>query len=117
MDLSPKLLTDVQFREQWRGYNPDEVDEFLERVAAGVEELQQRLTDALERASNAERRLLERSLTYAAVAAFLSAGFLFGVMTLMGAGTPLLTEYRVGALFLVCMAALAFELLRPQLLE
>jgi cell division initiation protein len=61
MDLSPKLLTDVQFREQWRGYNPEEVDEFLERVAAGVEELQQRLVDALERASNAERRLLERS--------------------------------------------------------
>lgn len=61
MDLSPKLLTDVQFREQWRGYNPDEVDEFLERVAAGVEELQQRLNEAVERASNAERRLLERS--------------------------------------------------------
>jgi cell division initiation protein len=61
MDLSPKLLTDVQFREQWRGYNPDEVDEFLERVAAGVDELQTRLTEAMERASNAERRLLERS--------------------------------------------------------
>ena len=60
MDLSPKLLTDVQFREQWRGYNPDEVDEFLERVAAGVEELQQRLHEAVERASNAERRLLEQ---------------------------------------------------------
>src|SRR5688572_26843799 len=61
MDLSPKLLTDVQFREQWRGYNPDEVDEFLERVAAGIEELQQRLNEATERASSAERRLLERS--------------------------------------------------------
>ena len=61
MDLSPKLLTDVQFREQWRGYNPDEVDEFLERVAAGIEELQGRLNEALERASNAEHRLLERS--------------------------------------------------------
>ncbi|MEA3019249.1 MAG: cell division initiation protein [Actinomycetota bacterium] len=61
MDLSPKLLTEVQFREQWRGYNPDEVDEFLERVASGLEELQQRLADTVERASNAERRLLERS--------------------------------------------------------
>jgi cell division initiation protein len=61
MDLSPKLLTDVQFREQWRGYNPDEVDEFLERVAAGVDELQHRLNEAMERASAAERRLLERS--------------------------------------------------------
>lgn len=61
MDLSPKLLTDVQFREQWRGYNPDEVDEFLERVASGIQELQQRLNEAMDRASNAERRLLERS--------------------------------------------------------
>jgi cell division initiation protein len=61
MELSPKVLTDVQFREQWRGYNPDEVDEFLERVAVAVGELQQRLTDALDRASAAERRLLERS--------------------------------------------------------
>jgi cell division initiation protein len=61
MDLSPKLLTDIQFREQWRGYNPEEVDEFLERVAAGVEELQSRLNEALERASRAEHRLLERS--------------------------------------------------------
>ena len=61
MDLSPKLLTDVQFREQWRGYNPDEVDDFLERVAVGVEELQRRLTDALERAAAAEHRLVERS--------------------------------------------------------
>lgn len=61
MDLSPKLLTDIQFREQWRGYNPEEVDEFLERVASGLEEMQQRLNDALERASNAERRLLERN--------------------------------------------------------
>ena len=61
MDLSPRLLTDVQFREQWRGYNPDEVDEFLERVAAGVEELQQRLNEVTERASSAERRLLEHT--------------------------------------------------------
>lgn len=61
MDLSPKLLTEIRFREQWRGYNPEEVDEFLERVAAGLEETQHRLAEALERASNAERRLLERS--------------------------------------------------------
>lgn len=61
MDISPKLLREVEFREQWRGYNPEEVDEFLERLALGLEELQQRLADALERASNAERRLLERN--------------------------------------------------------
>ena len=61
MDISPKLLREVEFREQWRGYNPEEVDEFLERLALGLEELQSRLADALERASNAERRLLERT--------------------------------------------------------
>ena len=61
MDLSPKLLTDVQFREQWRGYKPEEVDEFLERVAAGVGELQTQLAAALDRAAVAERRLADRS--------------------------------------------------------
>jgi signal transduction histidine kinase len=43
----------------------------------------------------------------------LSAGFLFGVMTLMSHGAePLLGQYRLGALFLLFMAALAFEPLR-----
>jgi signal transduction histidine kinase len=64
------------------------------------------------------RRLLERSLIYAALAAFLSAGFLFGVLSLMPAGAePLLGSYRLGALFIVCMAALAFEPLRQHLQE
>jgi DivIVA domain-containing protein len=47
MDISPKLLREVEFREQWRGYNPEEVDDFLERLALGLEELQSRLADAL----------------------------------------------------------------------
>ena len=61
MDVSPQLLRDVEFREKWRGYSPDEVDEFLERVAAGVEQLQTRLQEADERAIRAERRVLETS--------------------------------------------------------
>jgi signal transduction histidine kinase len=65
----------------------------------------------------AERKLLERSLLYSAVAAFLSAGFLFGVMSLMSGSDPLLTQYRVGALFLLFLAALAFEPIRQQLQE
>jgi signal transduction histidine kinase len=65
-----------------------------------------------------ERRLLERSLTYAAVAAFVSAGFLFGILTLLSdAAEPLLTEYRLGALFLLFMAFLAFEPVRQHLQE
>lgn len=61
MDLTPRLLTEVEFREQWRGYSPNDVDDFLERVAAAVGELQERLREANDRATQAERRLLERS--------------------------------------------------------
>lgn len=56
MDLSPQLLREVEFRQTWRGYSPDEVDEFLERLAVVVEELQTRLRDAVYRAELAERR-------------------------------------------------------------
>src|SRR5688572_20815888 len=65
----------------------------------------------------AEKKLLERSLLYSAVAAFLSAGFLFGVMSLLGGTDPLLTQYRLGALLLLFLAALAFEPIRLQLQE
>jgi signal transduction histidine kinase len=60
-----------------------------------------------------DRRLLERSLLYSALTALLSAGFLFGVMSLMTASSaPLLNGYRAGAFFLLVMAALAFEPVR-----
>jgi signal transduction histidine kinase len=69
------------------------------------------LVGRLERASG--RRLLERSLLYAALAALLSAGFLFGMMTVMSQNVePLIRQYRLGALFLLFMAALAVEPLR-----
>ena len=61
MELTPRLLTDVNFKEQWRGYSQNEVDEFLARIAAAVGELQQRLHEMTERASTAERKLVERS--------------------------------------------------------
>ena len=65
-----------------------------------------------------ERRVLERSLLYAAVAAFLSAGFLFGVMQLVALSPQAaIGQYRLGAFFLLCMAALAFEPLRQHLQE
>lgn len=59
MDVSPKTLREVEFREKLRGYNPDDVDEFLERVAAGLEILQERLRQATERAVRAEQRAAE----------------------------------------------------------
>ncbi|MBZ4422431.1 HAMP domain-containing sensor histidine kinase [Myxococcus sp. RHSTA-1-4] len=65
-----------------------------------------------------DRRLMERSLVYSAMAAVLSAGFLFGVLTLMaGSGQPFLAEYRAGAFFLLALAALAFEPVRQGLQE
>jgi DivIVA domain-containing protein len=61
MDLTPRLLTEVEFREEWRGYKREDVDDFLARVAAALGELQERLRETAERASQAERRLLEHS--------------------------------------------------------
>jgi len=56
MDVSPETIRTVEFRERLRGYNQDDVDQFLERMAAGVEILQQRLRDAGQRAARAEER-------------------------------------------------------------
>lgn len=61
MDVSPQTLREVEFREKLRGYNQDDVDEFLERVAAGVEILQDRLRQATDRALRAEQRASETS--------------------------------------------------------
>lgn len=54
MDVSPKTLREVEFREKMRGYHPEDVDHFLEQVAAGLEVLQDRLRQAVERAQRAE---------------------------------------------------------------
>jgi DivIVA domain-containing protein len=43
MDLTPRALREVEFREKLRGYNPAEVDAFLEEVAGAVGDLQVRL--------------------------------------------------------------------------
>ena len=50
MELTPQQLFEVEFSEQWRGYNRDEVDDFIERVAAGVAALQDHLRQMTERA-------------------------------------------------------------------
>jgi cell division initiation protein len=59
MELTPKVFDDVEFRERFRGYDPDEVDAFLEQVARSAQELDQKLKDALERAEKAEARARE----------------------------------------------------------
>lgn len=54
MEVSPKTLREVEFRVKTRGYHPEDVDHFLEQVAAGIESMQDRLRQALERAQRAE---------------------------------------------------------------
>jgi DivIVA domain-containing protein len=58
MELTPQVLHDAEFREarKGRGYEHRDVDEFLERVAVGVADLNERLRLALERADQAEAR-------------------------------------------------------------
>jgi cell division initiation protein len=50
MDLTPETLRSATFRDKLRGYHPDDVDEFLESVARGLEVLLARLRDATEKA-------------------------------------------------------------------
>ncbi len=35
MDVTPQVINEVEFHQKMRGYDPDEVDDFLERVAVG----------------------------------------------------------------------------------
>src|SRR6478672_10004281 len=76
MDGSPQLLTDVKFTQLKRGgYDPDEVDNFLERVSAAVAQLQDKLRQATERAETADAQLAEaRRLQSEAEAAAERAG-------------------------------------------
>jgi DivIVA domain-containing protein len=60
MELTPQALHDVEFREARRGgYNTRDVDDFLERVAVGISQLQDRLREAYHRAEAAEGRLAD----------------------------------------------------------
>lgn len=45
MELTPQTIREVEFREKLRGYHPDDVDAFVERVAATIEALQQRVQE------------------------------------------------------------------------
>ena len=61
MDLTPETLRSATFRDKLRGYHPDDVDEFLESVARGLEVLLARLRDASERARASATASLRRS--------------------------------------------------------
>jgi cell division initiation protein len=68
MDVTPQVINEVEFHQKMRGYDPDEVDDFLERVAVAVEQLQQRIQQAEQRAATAEQRAAERMKAAAAAA-------------------------------------------------
>ena len=66
MDLTTELLDNAAFREAKRGYNTQEVDEFIEQVKveygrhdAMVREAKQRVDAAEARVADAERRAAE----------------------------------------------------------
>jgi cell division initiation protein len=61
MDLSAKLLREVEFRTSLRGYDTDEVDEFLEKVAVAVDETLEKLRQLTYRAERAERSISDRA--------------------------------------------------------
>jgi DivIVA domain-containing protein len=59
MDVTPQVINEVEFHQKMRGYDPDEVDDFLERVAIAVEQFQERIRAAEQRAVTAEKRAAE----------------------------------------------------------
>ena len=60
MDVTPQLLHDVEFREAKRGgYNTQDVDDFLERVAVGIDRQEALLREARQRLDAAEARIAD----------------------------------------------------------
>ena len=69
MSITAAEIQNVRFGEARRGYNPDEVDEFLERVATDVDTLNRALAEAANRLRDAEERARVASERPAAAAA------------------------------------------------
>lgn len=46
MEIDARIIREVEFREKIRGYNPDDVDDFLEQVALAFEAMEDRLKGA-----------------------------------------------------------------------
>ena len=56
MDDLSSLLQQVSFRESWRGYDPDEVDAYVDQVNKAVAWAQREITTLAERVEAAETR-------------------------------------------------------------
>lgn len=70
---TPHLLTDVRFSVSRKGYDPDEVDNFLERVSGAVAQLQDKLRQAAGQAEAAEARLADSTKAQAVLQARIGA--------------------------------------------
>jgi cell division initiation protein len=54
MDVTPRELRDTEIKEAFRGYHRDEVDELLERAAATIERMSERVRQVSDRVSDFE---------------------------------------------------------------
>ncbi len=59
MDVTPQLIEQIEFSEKFRGYDPDQVDDFLERVGASLSELLAEVDELNGRVERAERDAAE----------------------------------------------------------
>jgi DivIVA domain-containing protein len=57
MDVTPQLIEQIDFSEKFRGYDQDQVDDFLERVGATIAELNKSLREANDRLEEAEQEV------------------------------------------------------------
>ncbi len=56
MDITVDTVREAQFRQAWKGYDTAEVDDFLDEVAKGVEQLTRKVTELSGRIEGAEDR-------------------------------------------------------------
>ncbi|MGC8480871.1 MAG: DivIVA domain-containing protein [Acidimicrobiales bacterium] len=68
MAISSKEVREVEFRERMRGYHQEDVDEFLEQVARGIEVLEEQLREAQAKVANLSRGVVTPSQTPQAAA-------------------------------------------------
>ncbi len=59
MDGTPQFLTDVKFAERRKGYDPEQVDNYLSQISERVAQLQDMVRDATARADDAEKKIAD----------------------------------------------------------
>ena len=65
MDELPPLFQDIEFRVVWKGYDSDEVDAYVDRVAKAAAVVHGRVSELQQRAEAAENRATAESASSA----------------------------------------------------